>query len=206
VASTKDRLLDTAGALFYREGIHAVGIQRLIDEAGIAKASLYAHFPSKDDLVAAYLEREADEARRGITTDILEGPGDARAKLLRLFDYVSHRLERTRFRGCPFLNAAGELTDSSHPARAVCTSYRAWLKGIITRLVGELGAPQPADLAGALLVLVDGAASTSQIDVHMAPALHARWAAEQLLDASLPAPRPNTRRRRQRTRSRGAAL
>lgn len=200
--SARDRLLDTAAELFYREGIHAVGIQRLIDEAGIAKASMYAHFASKDDLVAAYLEREADEARRGITADIVEGPGDARAKLLRLFDFVSHRIERTRFRGCPFLNAAGELTDPSHPGRAVCTSYRAWFTDTITRLVAELGAPRPADLAGALLVLIDGAASTSQIDAHMAPAVHARWAAEQLLDAALPTAGPKARRRRAPARRR----
>jgi AcrR family transcriptional regulator len=200
--SARDRLLDTAAELFYREGIHAVGIQRLIEEAGIAKASLYAHFPSKDDLIAAYLAREADAARRAITADIVEGPGDARAKLLRLFDFVGDRIGREDFRGCPFLNAAGELTDRSHPARGICASYRGWLKDTITRLVAELGAPHPADLAGALLVLVDGAASTSQIDAHTAPGAHARWAAERLLDASLPPSGAAARRRRAPARRR----
>lgn len=173
--------MSTASRLFYEEGIQAVGIQRLIDEAGIAKASLYAHFSSKDDLVAAYLERKGgafrDEAQAHLDNPRLS----ARGKILKIFDMVVATVDAPGFRGCPFQNASAEIADPQHPIRLAAARQRAWIHEMFLRLVRETGAASPERLAGALTVLYDGAAATSLLDADPAAARYARWAAERML-------------------------
>lgn len=183
-ASVGERILSTASELFYREGVRAVGIQRVIDEAGIAKASLYAHYASKDDLVAACIEQRA-AAWRTRVDERLGGPGDARSKLLKLFDLGVEWISAPGFRGCPFLNAGSEIADPSHPARIVTARHREWLRGLITSLVREAGVHAIDEVAGALIVLHDGAAASALVDGNPSAARHARRAAERLLDAYL---------------------
>jgi len=191
------RILATATDLFYREGVRGVGIQRVIDEAGIAKASLYAHYESKDELVAACMTQRGDAVRRAIDQR-LAAPGlDARGKLLALFDVHVESVEGPDFRGCPFLNASSEIADPTHPAKTVIAAQRAWLHDLIAQLVREAGAVSPLQVVGTLVVLFDGGSSSSLIDGTPAAARHARWAAEQLLDAHLPV-RPRARRARRR--------
>src|SRR5690242_20470410 len=113
-----DRLLATACDLFYREGIHAVGIQRLIEEAGIAKASLYAHYASKDDVVAAYLAHRSAMQRAQVDEAFARASSPAE-KLARLWELAGKWTACDQFRGCPFQNAAGELAADTHPAKAV---------------------------------------------------------------------------------------
>src|SRR5262249_41232571 len=126
--SVGERILNTATDLFYREGVRAVGIQRVIDEAGIAKASLYAHYESKDDLVAACLAKQADAACAEIKQR-LAAPGlDARAKLLALFDIRAEWVSAPDFRGCAVLNTGSELPDPQHPARVVAKEARQALR------------------------------------------------------------------------------
>jgi AcrR family transcriptional regulator len=180
--SVRDRIMATACRLFYEEGIQAVGIQRVIDEAGIAKASLYAHFASKDDLVAAYL----DEQGKGVRAELgahLDNPRlGARAKILKVFDVLVTAAERPTFRGCAFHNASAEVADPDHPIRVAARVQRTWLHEVFTSLAREIASGAAAErLAGSLMVLYDGAAATSQIDGSPAPARHARWAAEKML-------------------------
>jgi AcrR family transcriptional regulator len=184
--SARDRLLGKACELFYKEGIQAVGIQRLIDEAGIAKASLYAHFASKDELVAAYLKERAGAWEATLKEKVLDSALMPREKLLKIFDVQAELIQTPGYRGCPFQNAGGELADASHPARVVAAAHRDWLKATFTRLVKEAGAAHPAAVAGAILVLFDGAAASAMVEGNASTARHARWAAEQLLDAALP--------------------
>ena len=191
----RDRLLRKACELFYKEGIQAVGIQRLIDEAGIAKASLYAHFPSKDDLVAAYLQDRATAWQDLVRREVLDTALDARDKLLKIFDLQVELIERPGYRGCPFQNAGGELADPSHPARTVVAAHREWLKRTISKLVADAGATRPSAIAGAILVLLDGALARSMVECDPSAARHARWAVEQLL-ASVSAPATGPRRSR----------
>jgi AcrR family transcriptional regulator len=99
-ASVRERIMSTACRLFYDEGIQAVGIQRLIDEAGIAKASLYAHFPSKDDVVAAYLERKGGEWRAEVQKHLDNPRLSARAKILKIFDITVAMVERLSISQC----------------------------------------------------------------------------------------------------------
>jgi AcrR family transcriptional regulator len=192
-AGVGERILATASDLFYREGVRAVGIQRVIDEAGIAKASLYAHYASKDELVAACLTRQGDCWRTSVEEGLRDPSLDARAKLLRTFDLQAERIASPGFRGCPFQNTGTEFADGDHPASAVTATYRAWLHDLFISLVREAGARSPEAVAGALIVLHDGSAASAQVDGNPEAARHARWAAEQLLDAH--APRPRTRRR-----------
>jgi AcrR family transcriptional regulator len=163
------------------EGIQAVGIQRLIDEAGIAKASLYAHFPSKDDLVAAYLERKGGEWRREVQQHLDNPRLGARGKILKIFDMVVAMVESPGFRGCPFHNASAEVADPAHPIRVAAKAQRAWVHDVMARLVRETGAASPERLAGSLMVLFDGASATALIDGDPGAARQARWAAERML-------------------------
>jgi AcrR family transcriptional regulator len=198
-AGVGERILSAATDLFYREGVRAVGIQRVIDEAGIAKASLYAHYQSKDDLVAACLARHAAGARAGIEARLARPGLDARGQLLALFDYQVDSVAGAAFRGCPFLNVTSEIAAPDHPAKRVIAAQRAWLHGLIAGLVADAGAASPRQLAGTLVVLFDGGSSSSVIDADPAAARHARWAAERLLDASLP-PRARKKARARRRR------
>jgi AcrR family transcriptional regulator len=197
-AGVGERILNTATDLFYREGVRAVGIQRVIDEAGIAKASLYAHYGSKDDLVAACLTKHGDAARTAVSNALAIPGRDARARLLALFDAHLATIEGPDFRGCPFLNASSEIADPNHPAKRVIAAQRAWLHGVIEGLVKEAGVASPSQVAGTLVVLFDGALASSLVDNSAAAARHARWAAEQIVDAHLTqrARRTSTARRR----------
>ena len=188
-----ERILSTASDLFYREGVRAVGIQRVIDEAGIAKASLYAHYASKDELVATCLRQRGDAARAALTARLARAHGDARRRVLALFDAQIEIVESPEFRGCPFLNASSEIADARHPAKRVIAAQRAWLHTLMKELVKEAGVASPERVAGTLVVRFDGGLASSLADGSSAPARHARWAAEQILDAHPPRARRKRR-------------
>jgi AcrR family transcriptional regulator len=181
--SVRGRIMATACRLFYEEGIQAVGIQRIIEEAGIAKASLYAHFPSKDDLVAAYLVEKGKSTRTCLGVHLDNPRLGAKAKILKLFDMTVAAAEDPSFRGCPIQNASAEVADPAHPIRLAAREQRAWLQDVFRTLAREVAGSGAAGdrLAGALIVLHDGAAVTSAIDRDPAAARHARWAAEKML-------------------------
>jgi AcrR family transcriptional regulator len=180
--SVRDRILATACRLFYAEGIQAVGIQRIIDEAGIAKASLYAHFASKDELVAAYLDAKGKGLRDAAAAHLANPRLSARAKILKFFDMMVSAAEAPAFRGCAFQNAGAEVADRDHPIRVAARQQREWLHGVFTSLAREVaGAAGAERLAGSLIVLYDGAAATTVIDGNPSAARHARWAAEKML-------------------------
>jgi AcrR family transcriptional regulator len=182
-----ERILSTADELFYREGVRAVGIQRVIEEAGIAKASLYAHFESKDDLVAACMERRAKSTRDLIAAALAAAPSDPRAKLLALFDFQYQAATDPNFHGCPVQKTNTEITEPSHPARAVAAQHRQWVVELFTRLVREAKLSSPDYVVGTLIVLFDGAIASTVADNDPIATRYARWAAQQIIDAHLPA-------------------
>lgn len=177
-AGVRERLLDTADRLFYREGVRAVGIDRVLAEAGAAKASLYSHFGCKDDLVAAHVERRITDARAKIEAYVDGIPPADRA--LRFFDWVVEWARAPDFRGCPLHHIVAELSDPKHPARAVAAKQREWMHARFLEWVRAAGAPNPAATAGALVVLFDGAITASEHDGPQR-ARDARWMAGQLL-------------------------
>jgi len=186
----EDRLLATASELFYREGVRAVGIQRVLEEAGVAKASLYAHFDSKDELVAACIDQRILAWRVHVETHLLGSTLDARGKLLALFDLQLEWIRSPAFRGCPLQSVSAEIAAPDHPAKRVLAGHRQWLRDLLTALVTEAGLQPVADVVGALIVLYDGASASALVDGSPAMANHARWAVERLIDVSRQPPVP----------------
>lgn len=152
----RDRLLDVADELFYAEGIHAVGIDRLLAEAGVAKASLYQHFSSKDDLVAAYLQRQLDRGQDDLDRRMARVEGSPAERIVVLFELLGKWMASRAFRGCPFINAAAEYPDADHPVQQVIAEHRARSLARLRALVAQLKTEEP-ELADSLMLLYDGA-------------------------------------------------
>ena len=177
-AGVRDRLLDAADRLFYREGVRAVGIDRVLAEADAAKASLYQHFGCKDQLVASYLERKTGDARVHIEAYLADTPPSQRA--LKFFDWVVDWTESKDFRGCPLQHTVSELTDAAHPARAIAHAQREWFKARLLEWSTAAGVRDAKAIARALIVLFDGAVAGSEVDGPQR-ARDARWMAKKLL-------------------------
>ncbi len=135
----RDRLLAAANELFYEEGIHGVGIERVLERAQVAKASLYSTFGSKDDLVRAYLEAR-DQRRRKRIGAALEKHASPRARILAVYDVLGEVVRESNYRGCAFVNASAEGMRPESKAKRVCDDSRAWLRALFTSLARELGA------------------------------------------------------------------
>ena len=174
----RDRLLDAADRLFYREGVRAVGIDRVLAEADAAKASLYQHFGCKDQLVASYLDRRNADARASIEAYLADTPPSQRA--LKFFDWVVEWTESKDFRGCPLQHTVSELTDAAHPARAIAHAQREWFKARLFEWSAAAGVKDAKAIARALIVLFDGAVAGSEVDGPQR-ARDARWLARKLL-------------------------
>jgi len=179
-AGARERILDAASRLFYEEGIQAVGIQRIIEAANTVKASLYAHFKSKDELIAAYLQREYDRARVSVEA-LLQGLTGRRA-LLRLFDSLAEAMARPGFCGCTYSNAAVEIIALDHPATPIVRAFRAWWSELMIGLVREAGVASPEKVGAAALLLFEGAQAAGRLGQGTQAARDARWAVERLLD------------------------
>jgi len=180
--SARERLLEAADGLFYSEGINNVGIDRVIEQAGVAKASLYAHFASKDELVRAYLESR-HQARKARIEQRLARHRSPRERLLSLFDVIAESVANPGYRGCAFVRADAEQA-GGEAARAVTETARSWLRELFLSLVREAGARNPSALSQQLVLLYDGATVSAQMDGSSAAALSARSLAASLLDAS----------------------
>ena len=180
--SARERLLAAADELFYAEGIHTVGIDRIIERAGVAKATLYTTFGSKDELVRSYLQSRYDARRVRLTKEMAarETPRD---RLLAVFDVLAESQARPTYRGCAFVNASAESLPGSVPEQ-VSNEYRGWLRGLLRDLAAEAGAKDPETLARMLLILYDGAAVDARMDHNPGAGADARAAAEILLAAT----------------------
>ena len=154
------RILDAAAPRFYLEGIRAVSADAVMADAGVTKVTFYRHFPTKDHLVEAYLETIAAAERHAVTTWRAEHVGDPTAVLAAYADQLAAQVCGGSFRGCPFLNAAAEYPDVTHPVRAVAERHRDWLRDTAEELVAELCLAEPRSLAVQLVMLRDGAMAT----------------------------------------------
>jgi AcrR family transcriptional regulator len=183
--SARDRLLAAADALFYAEGVQSVGIDRVIERAGVAKASLYHSFSSKEELVAAYLKGRQDRITERLNAAVAE-VDNPREKVVAIFNSQAQQLSRHDFRGCAFVAASTEAP-SGGPVQEVTEGYRRWLRDLFTDLVREAGAADPSRLGRQLQMIYDGTNLAARID-HWDPdiATSAREAVEALLDASAP--------------------
>jgi len=180
--SARERLLAAASELFYAEGVHTVGIDRVIERAGVAKASLYNTFGSKDELVRAYLEgKHAQMAGR--ITRYIERYDTPREKLLGVFEAQAESFAAPGFRGCAFVSASaespGELVEQA------ADEYRGWVRALLVDLSREAGVASADVLGRQLHMIYDGASLSARMDHDPTASVAARAAAETLLDAAL---------------------
>jgi AcrR family transcriptional regulator len=181
--SARERLLAAADELFYEEGVQTVGIDRVIERAGVAKASLYKAFGSKDELIRAYLEGRHERRREAILRELatIDSP---REKLLAIFDHLGVTIQEPGFRGCAFANASAEASPGS-AAEQAAGNYRRWVRSLFVDLATQAGAPEPAKLARQLHLLYGGATLSARMDHDPAAAAAAREVAEVLVREAL---------------------
>jgi AcrR family transcriptional regulator len=159
----RERILETASALFYRRGVRAVGVDLVVEEAGVAKTSLYRHFRTKDDLIAAFLHREDEDFWKCWDSTTQHHLIDAEAELEAQLKWIGERVSRPNYRGCPQLNVAAEFPDLDHPARAVATAHKRELLRRLRELAERLRAKRPDELSAQLSLLINGAFVSSQV-------------------------------------------
>jgi len=153
----REHILNVASRLFYTRGVRAVGVDLVILGAGIAKTSLYRYFPTKDDLIVAFLKRE-DEDFWGVWNAVTEQhAGDPEAELQGHMRWIGERLARSNYRGCPQINTAAEFAEPDHPACHVAHAHMQALRERLTDLAERLQVPRPQELAAQLSVLINGA-------------------------------------------------
>ena len=158
----RERILETAAEMFYRDGIRAVGIDAIIARSGVAKMSLYRHFSSKDALVAAWLEdRNAFFWRRWDRAEASRGD-DPRSRLEGILDMIAATVSQRQWRGCPFLNTGTEFPEPDHPARGIILANKQAVRVRLRTLAAAAGARDPDVLAQQLQLLIDGAYAIGQ--------------------------------------------
>jgi AcrR family transcriptional regulator len=183
-ASARERLLTAANELFYEEGVHTVGIDRVIERAGVAKASLYNAFGSKDELIRAYLMARHAARRERMSLELATRFDTPRERLLGVFDVLGDSFVEPGFHGCAFVNASAEARPGS-PIEQATDEYRAWVRSLFVDLARAAGAPDPQQLARQLILLYDGATISARMDRDPAAAAAARAVAAALLDATI---------------------
>jgi AcrR family transcriptional regulator len=153
---TAEKVLATASRLFYAHGVRAVGVESIVSESGVAKTSLYRHFETKDELIAAFLEREDREFWQQWEQTAASAPS-AKTELLNLLEWIGKRVSRDGYRGCPQINVAAEFSDLGHPARTIRRRHKAEMLDRLRDIVGRIGVKRPDDAAIQLSLLIDGA-------------------------------------------------
>lgn len=162
-SDARERLVSTASDIFYREGIHGIGVDRILDEARVTRATMYRHFTGKEALVVAYLDRE-DEAIRGYFSAAVD-PSLTPAQLLELVvQGIAQDIEQRHTRGCPFINAAAEFPDPGSAVREVVTRHRAWFRSTLRDLAEAAGYDRPDAVADSLVLLRDAALVGGYLD------------------------------------------
>ncbi|MEU9019763.1 helix-turn-helix domain-containing protein [Actinomadura sp. NPDC048394] len=166
-SEARSRLLATATRIFYTEGIHSVGIDRIVAEAQVTRATLYRHFSSKEDLVLAYLA-EVDQATRAQVDDAVSRGLAAADTVRALGESIAQGIGSAGFRGCAFLNAAAEYPDPDHPVHKAVLAHRQWFLDTVTELLARIGETPAEPAARHFVMLRDGAmAAGCLFDPHL---------------------------------------
>lgn len=181
-----DKIRATARELFYRQGIRAVGVDEIVQRAGVTKPSLYRSFASKDDLAASYMRDYEGEFWKRFDAAAAEYPDDPRAQILAYLAHLSDRATRDGYRGCGLTNAVVEYPDSDHPARLVARGNKIALRKRLRDLAARMGAAEPNELGDGLLLLIEGALVSGQIFGKGGPSAVVAKAAEALIDSHAP--------------------
>lgn len=186
-ASISDQIITTAGALFYREGIRAVGIDRIIEEANVAKATLYRHFPSKDHLVAAYLEDRHNRVIQSLR-EVLDETATPKDQIRMIFERLHEKADSPEFRGCAFALAVAEHGDSERVV-SIARTHKKAVKDIFRAIMSraDIGGDIPS---AHLSLLYEGALATVAVERDSNAVLIARDCAISIFDAAIQSSRP----------------
>jgi AcrR family transcriptional regulator len=182
-AETREHVLAVATELFYWEGIRATGVDRVAAEAGVAPTTLYRLFASKDDLVAAYIERAAAGYRELVAEATAPAVGSPRDRVLNLFDVQREYVRPDVCRGCPFLMALAEYPDAASGAHAGAVAAKAWVRERLRAVTAEMDVADPDALADQLALVMEGVYASVQALGVEGPTAVARSAAAALIDA-----------------------
>jgi AcrR family transcriptional regulator len=177
----QEHILNTASDLFYRQGIHCTGVDTIVKAAGVAKMSLYRYFPSKDDLILAYLRRNSgfllEQVRQGFETGRREG----QARLLTVFDVFDSELNKPGFLGCPFIKASAEFIGGNEAVHQASAEFYRDLCTLLSAQAVELGIENAQEKAEQLLLLLGGAVVREQMQPGCGAMRHAVGIAQLLI-------------------------
>jgi AcrR family transcriptional regulator len=183
-SAVRERILATASRLFYEQGVHAVGVDLVVAESGIAKTSLYRHFGSKDALVAAFLAEEDADFWRQWDAIAQQHRDDPKGELDAYLGWMEVRLRRPAYRGCPQLNVIAELPDPNHPARRVAGAHKDRMRQRFAGIAERLGLRKPKKVGEQLALVFDGAFISAPLGSGERLAKTLRTSVQALLKAS----------------------
>jgi AcrR family transcriptional regulator len=186
LATARDRLIETAGNLFNRYGFHATGVDRIVAVAKVAKKTLYAHFPSKEDLILAALSQKRAFFADKFLPDVAAASDNPRGRLLALFEMAKGWFQDPDFFGCIFINAAVEYSEPGHPINIAAREFKAVLRNVAREQAVQGGAADPDTLADQIHLLFEGATMVAQVSGRPDAATTAGAIAAQLVDQSFP--------------------
>jgi AcrR family transcriptional regulator len=180
----KEKVFRTASRLFYQNGYRAIGVDTLAAESGIGKMTLYRHYPSKDDLIVAYL-KDSDELFWSNFEQITKDASTPREKLLSFFQSLQDYVKTPACYGCPFLNVATEYPEVDYPGHQVALEHKQSVRARFRQLAKEAGVKKPDVLADQLFLLMDGAYMAARMFGTKNPAAHLAEAAQTLIDSAI---------------------
>ena len=178
----RDELVHKALEIFYRDGFHATGMDKLSEETGISKTSMYKHFRTKEELILGVLRLRDERFRNWLFRRMEELAESPRQQMLAMFDALGEWFQRPEFRGCMFIKASAEFQDAGHPIHAQAAEHKRLLLNHVRGIAEQAGISEPRILAQQLLLLKDGAIVTAQLKYADDPADDAKTAAIQLLE------------------------
>lgn len=178
-SAARERILDTASELFYEHGIQTVGVDTVIARAGVAKMTLYRHFHSKDELVAAYLARRDARWREWLDEKVMTVDAPARERILMVFDVIEEWVATADFHGCAFVNANAEHAGT--PSEPVIRQHDQAVCGMLGKLAREAELKEPDEIARELFLLMKGAMVVARVEGSTDASTQARRAAKKLV-------------------------
>ncbi|WP_170410069.1 TetR/AcrR family transcriptional regulator [Ruegeria atlantica] len=181
----RDELVRKALQVFYRDGFHATGMDKLVVETGVSKTSMYKHFRSKEDLILAALQLRDESFRKWFLCRVEELADTPADQLIASFDVLGEWFQEDSFRGCMFIKAGAEYQEQDHPIHVHAATYKKLMLEFLTDLARKAGARDPKALGCQLLLLQEGAIVTAVLVKNCDPAKDAKTAARVLLENAL---------------------
>ena len=185
VSGKRDHLVDSALDLFYRDGFHATGVDKILAKAGVARMTLYNHFKSKDELILATLRRRDEKFRNWFMRAVERSASTPQDRLLSMFDVLEEWFAGTKFSGCMFINAAAEFARPDNPIHMAASEHKFLVLKFVRELSIAAGVPEPEELANELMLLMEGAIVMAYVAGDRKAAARAKTAARKLIQLSL---------------------